>query len=106
LLNEYIFNEYNKNEELHLPLYTYVDWYALAWNGLYKDYWKYNWYKINAVHLTGAKKPWMVGLHYYDNDNSKEWIIYKLIFVLYLEMLNNSLVDIHNKYNIDIPLIK
>jgi hypothetical protein len=25
LLNEYIFNEYNKNEELHLPLYTYVD---------------------------------------------------------------------------------
>lgn len=102
LLNMF-FGFWQTSKDLHLPQYTYVDsmWFEIKND--FGKYWLNNFYKIKAIHLS-SKKPWLGGKSFvYDNNEVSN--IWKELYLLYIDFLNECLTDIHYRGIADIPLI-
>ena len=103
LLNLYK-SDWGEHEEYAMPLYTYMDSYTLRTSDFFFPFLINGLPKARAIHLTGHK-PWLYGKAEVENYCG-EWGLWKELYLIYINFLNNALEDMHYKGIASLPLIQ
>lgn len=103
LLNLYK-NDWKDYPEYCMPNYTYVDSYIFRTTANFLPFVWNCFMKIKAIHLTGPK-PWLEGKNEVINYGG-EWSLWKELYLIYIEFLNNALEDMRIRGIATLPLVK